>query len=104
MAEAINGIMTAYNNNPTPDNWRIEAINQQQLLLEDVVNDLQGVMGKLGNYMNATDCLCPIDLYVITPVFHVILGGFDNTEVDFPVHEQPYDKSKESLHPVKPIE
>jgi hypothetical protein len=104
MAEAINGVMTAYNYNPSPDVWRKEAIDQQQELLEDVVSDLKGIMGKLGNYINATDCICAIDQYVTVPAFHVILGGYDDTEGEFPTHDYPYDKSRNSLHPVKPNE
>ncbi len=58
------------------------AANNEKVLSE-AVEDLKVIMNKLGDFINATDCICALDQYVTTPAFNVVVNGHDETEGDF---------------------
>lgn len=89
MASSINGVnrdMKFIIATPPPNydaSVHKEGIETKDALLEEVVKDLGAIMEKMGNLINGHDCICPIDQYITTPAFQVVIHGNDDVEGDF---------------------
>lgn len=59
-----------------------EGIQSRNEVLAETVKELGAIMEKLGNLINNQDALCPLDQYVTTPAFNVIVQGKDDVNYD----------------------
>lgn len=58
-------------------------IKEKDEVLDEVIGKLTEVMELLGNTLSNCDAVCPLDQYVTTPAFQVVVHGNDNPEGDF---------------------
>lgn len=63
----------------SPGNVHAAGVQRREAALETALYHLKEVMEALGNAMNE---VCPIDQYVTTPAFNVLIHGHDDVEID----------------------
>lgn len=80
MANIINKTCQELKSLSLHDETAKELIEEQTALLGDTVDELTVIMNKLGNYMNATDCISPIDTKITDAAFEIIMRGKDEME------------------------
>lgn len=57
-----------------------ERVEKSFEVLEDVLKDIMIAMDNLGDYINAIDCICPLDVRVTKEAFEILFHDKDNTE------------------------
>jgi hypothetical protein len=78
MACALNDVNEQMKFVPDKDGYHLPGIQAKDQLLADTVTALAAIMEKLGNMMNAHDCICPIDIYATQAAFNVLIQGNDD--------------------------
>lgn len=66
---------------PDKDGIHKEGIRVKDEVLAQAVIKLSEIMEDLGDLINAHDCISPIDEYITTPAFDIIVQG--NDDVDY---------------------
>jgi hypothetical protein len=80
MANVINGVRENLVMCKAVDEVIKEMVEVQTELLDDTVCELSIIMNKLGDYMNAHDCISPIDGRITNVAFEIIVQGKDETK------------------------
>src|ERR1035437_589686 len=80
MANVINGVRENLIMCKAVDEVIKEMVEVQTELLDDTVCELSIIMNKLGDYMNAHDCIAPIDGRITNAAFEIIVQGKDETQ------------------------
>lgn len=78
MACALNDVNEQMKFVPDKDGYHLPGIQAKDQLLADTATALAAIMNKLGDMMNAHDCLCPIDIYATQAAFDVLVQGNDD--------------------------
>lgn len=82
MASGINGVNLQMVCLPDPNGYHKDGIQSRFEILKEVEGDLFKIMEKLGDYMNDTDCITPIDVRATKEAFDIVSGDNDNVEVE----------------------
>lgn len=87
MASSINGVyqinkmmLHDIHRAEIDDKFMKTSIEEKAKVLFDTVEKLKAIMEDMGNYINAVDLICPLDVRVTEAAFQIVIGGKDNVE------------------------
>lgn len=80
MASCVSGVNEQIKFVPDPEGYHKQGIIDKDNLLNEVKDNLYTIMEKLGDYMNNTDCISPIDVRATEQAFAIVSGEKDDVE------------------------
>jgi hypothetical protein len=82
MSSALNGVNLQMVCLPDPDGYHKEGIAGRYEILNEVADNLYKIMEILGDFMNDTDCISPIDIRATKEAFIICSGENDLVNTD----------------------
>lgn len=83
MAASIDSVNEQIKFIPDKEGFHKDGIKARDEILRDVTSDLAAIMQKMGNLINAQDCICAVDMRVAKVPFEILIEKMDECENDY---------------------